>query len=171
MYLAPPKERNFEMLVDPKTVVSPKGSVKNLHIVWDGGAFDPAKSDWSGWSLALLVWDGYPAVGVRWNGDPNGPGVGNPQSRGLPTWFILPKPLGEVVIECVSEHMRGGTTPEALTPRRRLLDLIGYVRAASDDELMRMLDHMELPTRHENGARADSKTRSPSTFVGATRNG
>jgi hypothetical protein len=84
-----------------------------------------------GWSLAELIWDDSPAVGVRWNGDPNEPGVGNPQSRGLPTWLILPRPLAEIAIDRVREHIRGGDSHEAaeVPPRRRLLDLIAFVRA------------------------------------------
>jgi hypothetical protein len=39
--------------------------------------------------LALGRWDNHPVLAMRWNGDAENP-IGNPQSRGLPTWFIVP---------------------------------------------------------------------------------
>jgi hypothetical protein len=134
--------------IDSRTVVSPKASIRNLHVVFDGGLWDEANPDWSGWSLSMLQWDGSPAVGVRWNGE-MGVSVGSPQSRGLPTWFIMPQPLAGLCLDRVSEHLRGGTgegAAEAIPPRRRLLDLIAFVRAASDEELKQMLDQMGLQT-------------------------
>jgi hypothetical protein len=131
--------------IDPRTVLSPKASIRNLNVIFDGGSWDDANPRWSGWSVATMEWDSSPgAIGVRWNGEV-GEGVGNPQSRGLPTWFILPEPLAGIALECVTEHLRGGTA-EALPPRRRLLDLIAFVRAASDEELTRMIDQMGLQT-------------------------
>ena len=79
--------------IDPRLVISPKASVRNLHVLYDGGEFvegDPK----SGYAIAEFKWEGSPAVGVRWNGDERG--VGNPQSRGVATWFVLPPPLAEV---------------------------------------------------------------------------
>jgi hypothetical protein len=98
--------------------------------------------------MTELLWDDRPAVGVRWNGEV-GKGFGNPQSRGLPTWFILPEPLAKIALDCVSEHLRVGDsseTTEALPPRHRLLDLISFVRAASDEELKQMIEQMGLRT-------------------------
>jgi len=134
--------------IDPRTVLSPKSSVRNLSVVFDGGPWDDANPRWSGWSLATLEWDGSPAVGARWNGT-IGEGVGNPQSRGLPTWFILPEPLAGIAVEAVSKHVHGDRSEAdiaKLPPRRRLLDLIAFVRAASDDELRQMIDEMGLRT-------------------------
>lgn len=79
--------------VKPELVVSPKSLVSDLKVIYDGGE--------SSWSLAEMKWDGEKAVGLRWNGgsdDPRFPGIGNPQSRGVPTWFILPDEIAEVVI-------------------------------------------------------------------------
>lgn len=71
--------------VDPNLVKSPKGRVDDLHVLHDSGE--------GGFSIAEMTWDGKPgAVGARWNGG-DGEGMGNPQSRGIPTWFILPEPL------------------------------------------------------------------------------
>ena len=130
--------------IDPKSVLSPKGSLRNLNVIFDGGLWDDANPRWSGWSLATLTWDGRPAIGTRWNGQV-GEGVGNPQSRGLPTWFILPDPLAEASVDRVNEHLRGNSGgAEVVPPRRRLLDLISFVRAASDEELNNMIDQMGL---------------------------
>ena len=57
--------------VDPHTVLSPKASVSDLHVIFDGGIYDDTISawGWTGWSLATMLWDGDPSVGVRWNGE------------------------------------------------------------------------------------------------------
>lgn len=85
---------------DPRMVISPKASVEagSVSVVYDGGEWQDNDA-WAGWSVAELVWDGNSAVGVRWNGD--GKGVGNPQSRGVPTWFILPDAIASIVLKQV----------------------------------------------------------------------
>lgn len=75
--------------IKPETVLSPKGSVANLNILHNNGS----------WSVAELNWNGQPALGVRWNGSDNETGVGTPQSRGLPMWFIVPTELAAVIKE------------------------------------------------------------------------
>lgn len=80
--------------VKPDLVRSPKNKVSDLEVIYDGGE--------NGWSLAKMKWEGEEAIGLRWNGgsdDPRFPGIGNPQSRGVPTWFILPDEVAEVVID------------------------------------------------------------------------
>jgi hypothetical protein len=80
--------------IDPKTVLSPKNSVSEVEIVFNTG---PTRDSWS---VAKLLWEGEPAVGIRWNGgeEENG-SKGNPQSRGNPTWFIVPSELAGRVLE------------------------------------------------------------------------
>lgn len=73
---------------DPSTVLSPKGSVANLMVLRNTGQ--------DGYSVASMLWEGAPAVGIRWNGHPKNP-IGNPQSRGIPTWFILPSEIAPAV--------------------------------------------------------------------------
>ena len=79
--------------IDPQMVQSPKDRVGDLTVVLDGkeGQF----------SIARMTWDGNPAIGVRWNGGDSGKfqGLGNPQSRGIATWFILPEPIAALVEE------------------------------------------------------------------------
>jgi hypothetical protein len=84
---------------NPNHVKSPKGAVSHLRVIYDGGE-QTGLSDWHGWSIAELEWYEEPVLGCRWNGSTAAGGVseiGNPQSRGNPTWFILPKPLEEAI--------------------------------------------------------------------------
>lgn len=78
--------------IDPRLVKSPKGRIERLDVIHDAGEGE--------FAVATMLWDGKPAMGVRWNGGDRGEnfqGLGNPQSRGIPTWFILPGPLTELV--------------------------------------------------------------------------
>jgi hypothetical protein len=84
---------------NPHQVKSPKGAVTHLHVLYDGGEQTGAL-EWEGWSIAELEWFEEPVVACRWNGSTtngNFSEIGNPQSRGNPTWFILPKPLEQVI--------------------------------------------------------------------------
>ena len=67
---------------DPTEVDSPRGRWRLIEVLWDGGDGDD--------SLAVGMWDNTPALAMRWNGSASEAGVGHPQSRGLPTWFMLP---------------------------------------------------------------------------------
>ena len=80
--------------IDPQTVTSPKHS-------WELGTVLHNTGD-EGWSLAKGKWDGKEAFGIRWNGSSDDSGIGNPQSRGIPTWFILPDEISKVVISALS---------------------------------------------------------------------
>ncbi|MGH9396261.1 MAG: hypothetical protein ACRD18_05365 [Terriglobia bacterium] len=53
--------------------------------------------------MALVNFDGEESVGFRWNGSEGESGIGNPQSRGRPTWEILPRELADVVREAVEQ--------------------------------------------------------------------
>lgn len=85
----------------PDLVRSPKSRIEDLQVVYDGRE--------GGWSLAKMKWDKNDAVGIRWNGgteDKKFPGIGNPQSRGVPTWFILPDEVAEVVLDFIEKDPR-----------------------------------------------------------------
>ena len=82
----------------PQYVDSPKSSLSKVRPVYDGGEWEIA--------VALVNWDGVESVGVRWNG-----GIadgrrtpGSPQSRGLPTWFILPKAFNIAILKVLLEN-------------------------------------------------------------------
>jgi hypothetical protein len=68
--------------IEPNKVISPRRHW-TLLIVLDRG---------SAGNLALCVgrWDNNACLGMRWNGSEDNP-LGNPQSRGIPTWFIIPE--------------------------------------------------------------------------------
>jgi hypothetical protein len=90
-------------MVDPRDVLSPKNRLRGpIEVIKEPS--DPLKEE--NYSVARFIWDGGPAVGVRWNGDPNNRSdIGNPQSRGLPTWFILPEFLSDLVVPQLVEGM------------------------------------------------------------------
>src|ERR1017187_4668742 len=46
--------------IKPETVLSPRGAIEDLEVVYDGGEHS--------WSLAKMKWDGEPVVAMRWNG-------------------------------------------------------------------------------------------------------
>lgn len=71
--------------IHPSCVSSPKAHITKVHVVHDDGP--------DSWALCSAEWDNDPVLGFRWNGGPDsGSPVGNPQSRGVPTWVILPHP-------------------------------------------------------------------------------
>lgn len=75
--------------IDPTTVLSPRANWSLIEVIRNEGEGDA--------SLAVGTWtesDGTSRrrLAMRWNGNEGEDhGVGNPQSRGLPTWFILPE--------------------------------------------------------------------------------
>jgi hypothetical protein len=89
--------------IDPRTVLSPKNRVGSVDILYDGGP--------GHWSVARLEYDGEERVGMRWNGEEDAAGIGNPQSRGKPTWFVVPNELSTLVreeAEQLSNSQEGG---------------------------------------------------------------
>lgn len=101
--------------MDPSRVISPRASIGRVEIVYNGGS--------GGWSVALLEYNGSDRIGIRWNGDGDDD-IGNPQSRGRATWFILPPELEGMVreqAEQLSNLQAGGL-------------LAGYREMASDQE-------------------------------------
>lgn len=84
--------------IDPTTVNSPKANWNLIEVVKNGGDGDAA--------LAVGTWtnnDGDPprkVLAMRWNGEhASSQGVGNPQSRGLPTWFIVPDWMNDTILK------------------------------------------------------------------------
>jgi hypothetical protein len=80
--------------VEPSTVWAPKAAIRSVEVLYNRGAGE--------WSVARVVWGGREKIGIRWNGD-NGPGIGNPQSRGNATWFILPEELEEAILSKIED--------------------------------------------------------------------
>ena len=80
--------------VEPQAVLAPRNLVRWVEVMCNTGP--------GGWSVARIGWGDSTAIGMRWNGD-EGPGIGNPQSRGNATWFILPDIFEDVVLEKIEE--------------------------------------------------------------------
>jgi hypothetical protein len=84
------------IMVDPENVRSPKSRLSGEIEV----LFNNADQEEYGYSIARFEWDRKPAVGIRWNGaKSDARDIGNPQSRGLPTWFILPEDVETVILD------------------------------------------------------------------------
>lgn len=80
----------------PHTVVHPASIITHISVLYDGGA--------TGFSLAMVVCEGFPHVAMRWNvankeqqdlHKQKGRAicVGSPAVGAVPTWFILPREL------------------------------------------------------------------------------
>src|SRR5258708_11015053 len=87
--------------ITPDRVISPKSSWFIRKVLYDGGP--PGAG--TGWSAAVGQWKdaehGWQEVlAIRWNGTKESP-LGNPQSRGLATWFIVPPELDAAMREAI----------------------------------------------------------------------
>lgn len=67
---------------NPRRVDAPRRRWRLIDILYNSGD--------GGAALAIGEWDGSPVLAARWNGSDADDGIGNPQSRGIPTWFVLP---------------------------------------------------------------------------------
>ena len=90
--------------ITPDKVVSPRRNWRLIRVLQTGEQEDSKKQRVA---IAIGTWheddeDGDTVLAMRWNGNKDWP-IGNPQSRGLPTWFIIPKRLNEAVIKILSE--------------------------------------------------------------------
>ena len=90
---------------------SPRRLWSLIQVLFDGGERDS--------SLAIGRWDNKPVLAMRWNGDDENP-IGNPQSRGLPTWFIVPDQHWRQILE--SEPFKS-IHSDAVTLARNFLEL------------------------------------------------
>jgi hypothetical protein len=107
---------------EPKDVTSPQTSVSNVRPILDGGEWE--------YSLALLNWDDEPALGIRWNGGmqvsrqgKKKQHPGNPQSRGLPIWFILPPNLILPVLKALKNELGGESIDKKLAEKQVLEEI------------------------------------------------
>jgi len=88
-------------MVDPERVLSPKSRLRGpIKVIKRDKFKEEGSEEELHYSIAQFVWDSREVTGIRWDGDPDRPDdVGNPQSRGLPTWFVLPKPVAAVLLK------------------------------------------------------------------------
>lgn len=85
--------------ITPDKVTSPRKMWTLIRVLEDGG-----KEDSNGQRVAIAIgkWEDQTVLAIRWNGSENSP-IGSPQSRGLPTWFIIPRRLEESVLATLSK--------------------------------------------------------------------
>ena len=76
----------------PEDVDSPRSHWLLHRVLYDGGesSWSAAEGQWKHENR----WD--PCLAIRWNGGGDTP-IGNPQSRGNPTWFIVPPDLEDAI--------------------------------------------------------------------------
>ena len=84
--------------VNPSSVTAPKANWVLSNVLFSSGQ--------GGWSAAEGEWDGDACLAIRWNGSDATEGVGNPQSRGHPTWFIVPRDLGRVLRQEIEQLVK-----------------------------------------------------------------
>ena len=94
--------------MDPKDAASPKDRVSagTVRVVYTHPSTD--------WSVATMIYDDHPAVGMRWNGDiGNRQDLGYPSARGNGAWFILPEEVAGLVMALVGAvSVARGDEPE-----------------------------------------------------------
>jgi hypothetical protein len=96
-------EKSDRDYVPPEKVLSPRvAGISNMEVLYDGGPSDADNDDYR-WSAAMFDWYGNPVIGLRWNGHSEGM-AGNPQSRGMPTWFIVPDEIADVIKEEINRR-------------------------------------------------------------------
>jgi hypothetical protein len=86
--------------VEPRTVWAPKASIRSVEVLYNRGS--------GHWSVARVTWEDRERIGIRWNGGDDSPGIGNPQSRGNATWFILPDELQDVILNRIDDLAMSG---------------------------------------------------------------
>lgn len=82
---------------EPEEVTTPKLHWSLIKVLYKGPPDD--------YSLAIGKWDQKPVLAVRWNACEWRP-LGNPQSRGLPTWFVLPERLVDPILQTLDAETR-----------------------------------------------------------------
>ena len=125
-------EAHFMSYIDPKDVVSPKAHWHLFDVILDGKE--------GGCAYALGTWDGERRIGFRWNGDSESGPLGNPQSRGLPTWTMLDTALHEAVVALLPPEKqvlaKGFLGLRTAAERRSIL---GSIRKFHEDQVAKIV--------------------------------
>lgn len=85
--------------ITPDKVTSPRRMWTLIRVLEAGDKEDSNKQRVA---IAIGKWEDEPVLAMRWNGSKDSP-IGSPQSRGLPTWFIIPRRLEDSVIQTLSK--------------------------------------------------------------------
>ena len=81
----------------PQDVTSPRDHWTLADVLLEDGGEDDA--------LAVGYWDGEPVLAMRHNNGLNND-IGSPQSRGLPTWFIVPHHYEDAILGTLPQNKR-----------------------------------------------------------------
>ena len=92
-------------MTDPNDVKSPLRRLKGHLVIRH-------RSDYS---LAVGQFDNERVLMMRWNGDEESP-KGNPTSRGLPTWFVVPQELWNSILDGLDSSERALARSEIAKP-------------------------------------------------------
>lgn len=90
----------------PEDVTSPAKHWSLFKVIYRGDAEEVGSP--RDYSIAIGNWDDEPSLAIRWNACAWRP-VGNPQSRGLPTWFIVPPALVDAILSTLPEKTQDFT--------------------------------------------------------------
>jgi hypothetical protein len=84
--------------IPPDDVKSPREKVSNVRVIYSGNENELA--------IATLTYSGEESVGIRWNGNDDGP-LGYPTSRNQPVWFVLPGEGGlDNIVKWIGEELK-----------------------------------------------------------------
>jgi len=84
--------------ITPDKVTSPRRMWTLIRVLENG---DKEDSHEERVAVCIGKWEDRTVLGVRRNGWKDGP-LGSPQSRGLPTWFIVPRRFQDAIIKTLS---------------------------------------------------------------------
>ncbi len=85
----------------PANVSSPQEHWSLVALLYDDGPGEIA--------IARGLWSESPVIAIRWNGsDDPGKSLGNPQSSGHATWFILPDSLHIATLQMLAKKEKIG---------------------------------------------------------------
>lgn len=115
--------------IQPADVRSPKAHWQLIEVLLDGGPGAGA--------YALGEWEQERRLAFRWNGTNENP-IGNPQSRGLPTWTILEKSTHEAILKLLPPEK------QAVTRHFLGIDIIFDLVFPNEQSII-MLDTMSKP--------------------------
>jgi hypothetical protein len=88
--------------LQPENVTAPRLRWRLIKVLFKGDPADPSKHNPDGYSVAVGMWDNGSCLAIRWNASDDRP-IGSPQSRGLPTWFIVPPGLVEPILKTLPQ--------------------------------------------------------------------
>ena len=88
----PPKK-----YIQPEEITAPRQKWTLIKVLFKGAPED--------YSIALGKWEGHPCLAMRWNAYKGRP-VGHPHTRGLPTWFVIPKQIEDSIISTLSSESK-----------------------------------------------------------------